>query len=902
MRKIKLMMKKCCMKVVGVAAVAAFAALPMMAADCVPLNLGGVWHVTGKGIDAKVSLPGTLADARIGEEQDYGKWSRVEGIQARQALRLNWQFVGKATYVRDVEIPAYMAGKELELVMERVMWVTTLRVDGKVRGSCDSLGTPHVYRFAPGELSPGRHKVEIDVDNSRQYDFSGWSHGWGPTTQSIWNGIIGRFELREVNPLRSAKVFARWPANGAFEIRLPPGAKLDKVEVDGLAVTGFVRKGDIVKVSFAGEPDYWSEFHPRLYDVKMSGGGQSFCRRFGFRTVSAKGHSLYMNGKPFWFRGNIDNCQFPLTGYPAVTKSEWLRQIRIQQMNGCNGMRTHTWTPPEAAFEAADELGFYILLETGYWSDGNNMNRAVGRGNKALDEFCHRELRRLQDAYGDHASLVGLGLGNELGACDFNVLDRWMREAKAYDNRYLTLASTARQVCPSDDYMTTHSYPGVGDVRCRRAPHTDWDYEDVYSKTAIPTLAHEIGQWPVYPLWNEIGKFSGLLRAYDWMEMRDRSVSNGTFRFQREWHRASMKSNRLMYKDEVESFMRTPSCAGLQLLDVRDYTGQGEAWVGWLDAFFESKAGNSELYAFSDVFRPVATLARFGKYVWKVGETFTARLQIRNMTESAIPSGTTFPVSFGGESGWVKLARAVAPGELGDVGEVSYVIRPWMSKMRQEFTFGENRWPVFVMDAPDDPEPVPDGVVFTDDPAVMAKTLADGGRVVYTGLSAATGKGRFVPVYWSSVFFGEDASRALMLGTWFDVDHAVFGGFPTEDWQDWQWRDMTDDAVVHVLTGLVPENLVPMAMPVSDIHKSELLATMFEFRVGSGRALVCGYPIVKGDSVEARQLRRSVFRYVASPTFAPTAELSPSEFAALFAKPGETEAALKERYLTPFSL
>lgn len=889
------------MKVAGVVLSAAFAVLPLTA-DCGSLNLGGVWHVTGNGIDADVKLPGTLADAHVGEEQDYGKWSRVEGIQGRQALRLNWQFVGQATYVRDVEIPADMAGKELELVMERVMWVTTLRVDGKVRGTCDSLGTPHVYRFAPGELSIGRHRIEIVVDNSRHYDFSGWSHGWGPTTQTIWNGIIGRFELREVNPLRSAKVFARWPAKGGFEIRLPSSVKLDKVEVNGLAVTGFSRKGDIVKVSFSGEPDYWSEFHPRLYEVKMSGGGKSFCRRFGFRTVSAKGHSLYMNGKPFWFRGNIDNCQFPLTGYPAVTKSEWLRQIRIQQMNGCNGMRTHTWTPPEAAFEAADELGFYILLETGYWSDGNNMNRAVGRGNKALDDFCHRELRRLQDAYGDHASLVGLGLGNELGACDFDVLDRWMREAKAYDNRYLTLASTARQVCPSDDYMTTHSYPGVGDVRCRRAPHTDWDYEDVYSKTAIPTLAHEIGQWPVYPLWNEIGKFSGLLRAYDWMEMRDRSVSNGTFRFQREWHRASMKSNRLMYKDEVESFMRTPSCAGLQLLDVRDYTGQGEAWVGWLDAFFESKAGNSELYAFSDVFRPVATLARFGKYVWKVGETFKARLQIRNMTESEIPSGATFPVSFGGERSWVKLARAVAPGELGDVGEVSYVLRPWMAKLRQEFTFGENRWPVFVMDASDEPDPIPDGVVFTDDPAVMAKTLADGGRVVYTGLSAATGKGRFVPVYWSSVFFGADASRALMLGTWFDVDHAVFGGFPTEDWQDWQWRDMTDDAVVHVLTGLVPESLVPMAMPVSDIHKSELLATMFEFRVGTGRALVCGYPIAKCDSVEARQLRRSVFRYVASPSFAPAAELSPSGFAALFAKPGETEAALKERYLTPFSL
>ncbi len=876
--------------------------LASMAVGEARLDLGGAWRVIGNGLDAVVRLPGTIGDAHAGEEQDFEKWSRLDGVQGRQALHLNWQFIGEAAYARDVEIPPHMAGKALELVMERVMWASRLTVDGKVRGTCDSLGTPHVYAFAPGELSAGLHRFEIAVDNSRRYDFSGWSHGWGPTTQTIWNGVIGKLELRETNPLRMAKVFARHPANGRFEVRLPPDVKLDGVEVDGLEVTGFRRSGDVVEVAFSGEPGYWSEFHPRLYTLRLTGGGMSFSRRFGFRTVSAVGRSLRMNGKPFWFRGNIDNCQFPLTGYPAMTKAEWMRQIRIQQMNGCNGMRTHTWTPPEAAFDAADELGFYILLETGYWSDGNNMNRAVGRGNGPLDEFCHSELRRLQEVYGNHPSLVGLGLGNELGACDFKVLDKWMKEAKAYDDRYLTLASTARQLCPSDDYMTTHHFPGVGDMRGRRYAHTDWDYEDVYSKMPVPTIAHEIGQWPVYPHWNEIGKFSGLLRAYDWMEMRDRAVSNCTLRFQREWHRASLKLNRLMYKDEVESFMRTPSCAGLQLLDVRDYTGQGEAWVGWLDAFFESKAGCSELPAFSDVFRPIATLARFRKYVWSPGETLSVRFQVRNMTEEEIPVGASFRVSFAGESEWVRLRHPISPGEIADVAERSYGVLPWMARSRQELAFGENRWPVFVMDATDGPTPPTDGVTVTDDPVEMAKALAEGGRVVYTGRSAVTGKGRFVPVYWSSVFFGEKSSRFHMLGTWFDTDHPAFRLFPTEDWQDWQWRDLTDNSIVHALTGLVPEGLVPMAMPVPDIHTSELLATMFEFNVGKGRVLVCGYPIRDPHTVEARQLRRSVLEYMASDEFAPSASLSPKEFATLFAKPGETEAAQKERYLTPFSL
>jgi len=663
-----------------------------------------------------------------------------------------------------------------------------------------------------------------------------------------------------------------------------------------------VREGDTVKVRFDGEPEYWSEFHPRLYTLTLEGGGQTFSRRIAFRTVSAAPHNLCINGKPFWFRGDVDNCQFPLTGYPAMTKQEWRRQIRIQQLNGCNGMRTHTWTPPEAAFEAADELGFYILVETGYWSDGNILNRAVGRGNAALDEFCHAELLRVKQAYANHPSLISLGLGNELGACDFDVLERWMREAKEDDGRFLTIASTARKVCPSDDYMTTHDYPGVGAMRFRRANHTDWDYEDVYAKAPIPVLAHEIGQWPVYPLWNDIGKYDGLLRAYDWMALRDAAVSNGTYRFQRAWHVASMKTNRLMYKDEVESFMRTPSCAGLQLLDVRDYTGQGEAWVGWLDAFFESKAGNSELPAFSDVFRPMPFLARFKKYVWQAGETFEAKLQIRNMTEEPIPAGTSWPVSFAGKAYWVKLEKPVAPGEVGDVATVRYPLAAWMARQKVELRFGENRWPVFVMDAPATPVPVPAGVMLTDDPNVLAAALAKGGAVVYTGASAETGQGRFVPVYWSTAFFSGSRKRYTMSGCWFDEDHPALGGFFTENWMDWQWRDLTDAAVVHVLTGRVPDDFVPIAMPVSDIHFSELLGTLFEFRVGKGRCLVCGYPIDPAASPEARQLRKSVLDYAASPAFRPKAALSPVQFAGLFAKPGETGAAEKERYLTPFAL
>ena len=826
-------------------------------------DLGGDWKVSGDGFVGVARLPGTLAEAGLGAKQSYETWLAVTNLREKGALRLSHVYRGKAVWSRTVEVPSELAGKSLDLFMERVMWVSELKVDGHAIGRRDSLGTPHVYRFASGELAPGPHRFEIEIDNSSHYGFVGKSHGWGWSTQTCWNGIIGRFELREANPLDAAQVFAPYPTK---EVVVAFGGESLKASIDGIPLEGR-REGGRHMFALSFPPKPWSEENPRLYTLTLSSGGHVRDVRIGFRTIERRGNRLFLNGVPLWIRGDVDNCQFPLTGYPAMTPAEWRRQIRVQKENGINAMRFHTWTPPEAAFQAADELGFYLFTETGFWADANIPKSNVGRGNTELDDFCRRELFAMADAYGNHASFVGIGVGNELGKCDFDMMDGWMKELKARDSRRLTMVSTARTIAASDDIVVTHLYPGIGPVRCRFRPDTDWDYEDVYSKTKLPTVAHEIGQWPVYPLWSEIGKYDGILKPFDWEAMRREAERNGTTRFNREYHRASLKTNRFMYKDEVEGYLRTPSCVGLQLLDVRDYTGQGEALVGWLDAFFDAKAGISELQPFSSILRPVVFLARVPKFVLTADETFSASLLIRNVSERTIPAGTRYPYSFAGETGWAVLKKEVDPGAFSESFSVSFRLDRSMVSRRQELRFGENRWSVFVMEAEPKAYAVPATVTMTDDPAVAMKALEFGGRVIYTGRSAGAVRGRFVPVYWSTAYF-PIYDPCAMIGTWFDEDHPAFAEFPTEDWMDRQWRTLTDAALVHEAKGL-PSDFRPIAMPVPDIHLSRLFATLFEVRVGKGRLLVCGYPIDRADSLEVLQLRRSILGYVASERFTP---------------------------------
>jgi hypothetical protein len=165
---------------------------------------------------------------------------------------------------------------------------------------------------------------------------------------------------------------------------------------------------------------------------------------------------------------------------------------------------------------------------------------------------------------------------------------------------------------------------------------------------------------------------------------------------------------------------------------------------------------------------------------------------------------------------------------------------------------------------------LPNDVVMTADLESAVTALAKGGRVIYTGKSSLVGKGKFEPVYWSSIHFpSKDPSVAL--GTWFNEDHRVFAEFPTENWMDWQWRSLAEGATVHVLKN-APAKLDAIAMPVSDIHFSEFLATMFELRALKGRLFVCGYNL-DADTPEAKALRRSIFNYVAGEDFKPAVEL-----------------------------
>ena len=864
-----------------VIAVGLFAAVGVVHAD---VSLDGMWQVAGNGFSGEAKLPGTLAAAHLGKRWTEHDFRTTMDLPQSEALVQEWQYVGKATWTRTVELSAANCRQPMELFLERVMWASEAFWDGVSLGLCDSLATPHVHAIPRKLLAAGKHELKLVIDNSCRYNFSRQSHAYGPNMQAVWNGVLGRMEIRRAHPLRAARVFASAAdaAKGvSAELKVEvPGeffASLDTVAIDGLAVESIsetfspYRDGfKLLDLNLKDKPVCWNEFHPQLYTLtlKDAKAGFSYSVRFGFRTVGTDGHLLTLNGVKIFTRGNVENANFAKDGIPWMEDAEWARIFRkLKNEDGVNAVRFHTWCPPAAAFRAADELGIILHPEAGIWTDKwMSEGDEVGNG-KPVDGFVKRELKAIADAYGNSPSFFSLTIGNELGNSNFETMGKWVAEHKKYDPRALCYASSARKLTPSDDFSLSHVVPGKGLAREKLFPRTDWDYEDIYSAAKIPTVAHEIGQWPVYPIWDELfAPFTGTMRPWNLTRHRDTAAKKNALRFQREYHTASAKLNRLIYKEEVESFLRTPSCAGLQLLEVQDYTGQAEALVGWRDPFYALKTGFKGMPPFSTVWGPVCALARFPRFTYVVGETYRATLQFRNLTERPLRAGTAFPYELAGGKGEVRLPDEIAPGEVKTAGAVECLLTDAMANTRQTLKFGGNEWSFWVYPQ-EEKCAAPEGVVETGELAEMKSALSEGKTVLYYGPSFKSAKGQFKSVYWSARWFPVANTTAAALGTWFNVAHPAFSGFVTEDFTDWQWYSLAQGATIHALRGM-PDAFRPIALSVNDFHFSDFTATMFEVLVGKGRLFVCGYDLTK-DAPEAKRLRASVCAYLAG---APTAD------------------------------
>ncbi|MBN1815802.1 MAG: hypothetical protein JW828_00485, partial [Sedimentisphaerales bacterium] len=569
------------------------------------VKLPGSLRDNGLGDEIGVDTPwtGDIVDRSWFTEPRYAEYRKPGNIKAPFWLTPLKYYKGPAWYSREWIIPNGWEGKPIAFFLERCHWETKVWVDGVFVGMQNSLSTPHMYDLS--RFGPGRHRLVIRVDNRIKIGVGINAHSVSDHTQTNWNGIIGRIELRARNPVRIEDVQA-YPEVRSRTARISVTIANDT----GNPVQGWIWVWKEKRPFFCGENScivdlelplgqkalLWDEFEPNLQRVLVSLKSDtiedSVWTEFGMRQFDTEGTQFTINGRKTFLRGTLECCIFPCTGYPPMESAEWIRIMKVAKAHGLNHLRFHSWCPPEAAFAAADREGMYLHVECPSWA---NQGSSIGDGNP-IDDFIYAEGDRILKAYGNHPSFCMMAYGNEpAGRNQKPWLGKLVNYWKGKDPRRLYTSAAGWPIIDENQYHSTPE-PRIQawgqELSSRinaKSPETYTDYRDFVLRYKVPVVSHEIGQWCVYPNFEEIVKYTGTLRAYNFEIFRDSLAVNQMLDQAKDFLIASGKLQTLCYKEDIESQLRTPGMGGFQLLDLHDFPGQGTALVGVLDPFWEHK-------------------------------------------------------------------------------------------------------------------------------------------------------------------------------------------------------------------------------------------------------------------------------------------------------------------------
>ena len=884
------------------------------------INLPGSMRDNNKGNDISIytKWTGSIYDSSWYFRPDMAEYRQKGNLKFPFWLTPNKHYVGVAWYQHEVEIPPGWLNRNIVLFLERPHWETTLWIDSIKIGMQNSLSTPHRYDLSK-TLKPGKHIISIRVDNRiKDINVGPDSHSITDQTQGNWNGITGDICLKSTSPvffkdvklntdIKNKSVRAEiilvndFGKNVSAKIKLKAesfnSAKNQTVEplVKEINITQGKSQTEII-YPMGEDLQLWDEFNPALYKMTLElsdefGNTDERDIEFGMRFFSINGTRFEVNNRPVFLRGTVENCVFPETGYPPMSVASWERVFTICKNHGLNHMRFHSWCPPEAAFKAADKLGFYLQVEGPSWA---NHGTALGNG-FPIDQYIYDETDRILDAYGNHPSFCMMAYGNEpAGRNQAEYLGKLVNHWKAEDNRRVyTSASIGRSwpLVPESEYIVRSEPRGLP---WEKLPESMFDYSDRIEQYTVPYVVHEMGQHCAFPNFKEINKYNGVYKAKNFELFREELTKKYMGNQAEDFLMASGKLQVLCYKSEIEAALRTQNLAGIQLLSLNDYSGQGTALVGVLDAFWDEK-GYITAPEFKQFFGSTVPLARIPKFVFKNDETFNAEIEVFHF--GSFPLKNITPHWKATDSNGNIIAqgslkeRDIPFGNCIPLGNVSLPLSQitQAEKLKLEVSVDNhnNSWEFWVYPA-ELPTLDKGEIYFCNKLDEKAESILKEGGKVFLLAAGIVENGKdvaqyFKPVFWNTSWFKMRPPHTT--GILCNPEHPVFAEFPTEFHSNLQWWEILDRQQVMNLE-LFPPEFRPLIQPIDTWFLNRRLAVLFEAQVGKGKLMVCSSDLQSNldERPAAKQLLFSITKYMSSDKFNPQYKVDYATIAELFEK------------------
>ena len=930
------------------------------------VTLPGSMLTNGKGDDVctHTQWTGSLYDSsfyfnpfmqkyRMEETLANGKHKPIGTMKFPFFLTPEKHYVGNAWYRKSVFVPKEWKKQRVLLFLERPHIETSVYVNGKLAGRDSSLSVAHEFDVTPYIVYGADNEIAIKVYNGIENVCVGQdSHSVTDQTQGNWNGIVGKMELqdRQQQYIRNLQVY---PDVEKKQVKVVMDVVGDKAKVDfvfdivenqtpnlsttpasaspsaqeSLASSSPIAAplhfsfkklqkdadGRFMVVLPMGENiKLWDEFEPNLYTLTATMGKDEVSTTFGMSQIGIEGRQFYMNGKKIWMRGTVGNCCFPETGYPPTDEASWIRIFKKCKEYGLNMMRFHTYCPPEAAFAAADKVGFYLQPEGPSWP-----NHGVKLGNgMAIDHYLMQETQRMVEKYGNHPSFCMLAAGNEPAG-------NWVKWVGNFVDAWKATGDKRRVYCgasvgggwawdPKSEYHVKGGARGL-----------DWDKHvpqsmDNFNENMLkivqkgrtpitfennePFLTHEMGQWCAFPDLKDTINYTGAYKARNFEIFSDLLRDNGMASQADKFLYASGKLQTLAYKYDIERNLRTKDYAGFQMLSLNDYSGQGTALVGVLNVHWNEK-GYCDAKDWTEFCSPIVPLAKFPRFVFGsemksevLVELYNAykeplrdaKVSYRIMDENqqVYASGELFrgemPLGKNVNLGKVELPRL-------DGAKVQLPVKLTLavSIASSNAPLAQNHWDYWVYPQEVEMPQLKDIYVSDSLDAKAQKVLAKGGKV----LILAAGKVKmgedvkqnYLPVFWNTSWFKMRPPHTT--GAYIDKQHPLFKSFPTDDWANLNWWELLNKAQVMNLREL-PADYQPAIQPIDTWHVSRKLGMVIEAKVGKGKLLMTTMDLDTdlGHRLVAAQMRSAILNYMISTDFNPAIELSADVITDFFTK------------------
>ena len=822
--------------------------------------------------------------------------------------------LGTGWYRRQINVPADWNGRQITLHIGRVVMEAWVYVNGRCVHHHVGLSTTWEVPLMDNLHFGRSNELIIAVDNTRTDLLGCMIRGYKGRSA----GIFGPVTLKVAGPIRIADLYVH-PKDDKLNWRVELKGQITDAELQWKVydrqsgqTLGQARRrlnGTMSAKSASGKRlewttgmlgmKRWSDREPNLYEIEISlwSGGKCIDmhhQRFGLRRLTAKGFGLRLNGNPIYLRGVCDIAYYPRSCTPPTDVQFYRQHIQRLKQLGFNWLRFHTFVPLEPYLEAADELGMLIQVEPprGFqqtqWLD--------------ILQFCRK-----------HPSVVIYCCGNE------ELLD----EAKIEFLRQC--ASDCRKLAPDalfnpqealrgvEYYFQKKIYFGDGFVK-EPYPHNPVrleklkSFSDVFGQYAWgmlsygtlggeprkidkrlaayerPCLSHELGIIGCYLNLDLEHRYAGSrIGTALFASIRRNLAHKGLLERASLYYRNSCAWQRLLRKDVVETARKTHRVAGYDMLGANDNhwhrTGYG---CGLMNEFDELKPGDSvdDVLAYNGP--SVLLLDEQRKRNLRAGQPFNVDLLV-SWFGNEILKDATAEWYLQSDDGFVfccgeQAVKPVEPGHIKKIMRVAFKVpdieQPIKTQLHVRLSSPHcelsNRWsywifpPVSVMDMENS-----DVMVVSELDANNLKHLTRGGRVVLFGHKPFAAR--------ETSFQMAVAGRTRENLATVIADHPITTRFPNDGYCDWQFYPMFNHAVTIVFDEM--ENAFdPIIEVVSSYKLISKQSSLFEWRVGQGRLLVCTLKLPDSDPAAA-YLKKCILDYAGSDRFHPRTYVAPQEIA-----------------------